>query len=88
MSAVALAGARAGHPARLSLVADGRASRADRDVPAVLEELETLGKLGRDVVLRREENSEDATCEGRGLGARSAKRCRGERGRGSRSTGR
>lgn len=34
----------------------------ERDAPAVLEELEAFSKLGRDVVLRREEDCEDAAC--------------------------
>lgn len=38
------------------------ADRQKEDGPAVLEELETFGKLGRDIVLGREEDSEDSAC--------------------------
>jgi hypothetical protein len=31
----------------------------------VLEKLETLGKLGRDMVLGRKQDSEDTACEGK-----------------------
>lgn len=36
--------------------------REDQDAPAVLEKLETLCNLGRDIVLAREEDGENATC--------------------------
>jgi hypothetical protein len=44
----------------------GRSSLvASNDVPTVLEKLETLGKLGRDMVLGRKQDSEDTACEGK-----------------------
>lgn len=36
--------------------------REEQDAPAVLEKLETLCNLGRDIVLAREEDGENATC--------------------------